>query len=200
MEDGLPQITPQPQPSPQQPLQPETPPQWYALRVTYSRELKARTMLEEKGIRTFVPMKRLREEKRGKVIDRTVPAINNLIFAFADQQTIYDHIKSEGESPITRFIWDRNTRKPLIVPTKQMEDFIRVCETSGDEVLYLSEVSEQFVSGTKVRVRFGALAGVEGKVVRIKKSRRILVELPQLGAVASTYVPMEYLEVLPEES
>ena len=194
MEDGLPQI---PQ---QQPLQPEAPPQWYALRVTYSRELKARTMLEEKGIRTFVPMKRLREEKRGRVIDKTVPAINNLIFAYTDQQTLYDFMRAEGESPITRFIWDRNTRKPLIVPDKQMEDFIRVCETSGDEVLYLSEVSEQFASGTKVRVRFGALAGVEGKVVRIKKSRRILVELPQLGAVASTYVPMEYLEVLANQA
>ena len=198
MEDGLPQI-PQ-QPNQQQPLQPEAPPQWYALRVTYSRELKARTMLEEKGIRTFVPMKRLREEKRGRVIDKTVPAINNLIFAYTDQQTLYDFMRAEGETAITRFIWDRNTRKPLVVPDKQMEDFIRVCETSGDEVLYLSEVSEQFASGTKVRVRFGALAGVEGKVVRIKKSRRILVELPQLGAVASTYVPMEYLEVLANQA
>ena len=193
MEEGLPQ-----QPKPVQ-TAPDAPLQWYALRVTYSRELKARTILEAKGIRTFVPMKRLREEKGGKVIDKTIPAINNLIFALSDQQTIYEHIKSEGESPITRFLWDRNTRKPLIVPTKQMEDFIRVCETSGGDAIYLSEVSEQFANGTKVKVRFGALAGVEGKVVRIKKSRRILVELPQLGAVASTYIPLEYLEVLSEE-
>ena len=168
---------------------------WYALRVTYSRELKAQQVLESRGIRTFVPMKRLREEKGGRVIDRYIPAINNLIFAYSDQQTLYEYLLSEGDSSMTRFIWDRVTRKPLIVPAKQMDDFIRVCQTAGDEAIFLSDLT-QFAAGTKVRVRFGALAGVEGKVVRIRKSRRILVELPQLGAVASTYVPMEYLELI----
>ena len=168
---------------------------WYALRVTYSRELKAQQVLEGRGIRTFVPMKRLREEKGGRVVDRYIPAINNLIFAYSDQQTLYEYLLSEGDSSMTRFIWDRVTRKPLIVPAKQMDDFIRVCQTAGDEAIFLSDLT-QFAAGTKVRVRFGALAGVEGKVVRIRKSRRILVELPQLGAVASTYVPMEYLELI----
>ena len=165
--------------------------------MTYSRELKAQQVLESRGIRTFVPMKRLREEKGGRVVDRYIPAINNLIFAYSDQQTLYEYLLSEGDSSMTRFIWDRVTRKPLVVPAKQMEDFIRVCQTAGDEAIFLSDLT-QFAAGTKVRVRFGALAGVEGKVVRIRKSRRILVELPQFGAVAGTYVPMEYLEILPE--
>lgn len=169
---------------------------WYALRVTYSRELKAQQVLESRGIRTFVPMKRLREEKGGRVVDRCVPAINNLIFAYSDQQTLYEYLLSEGDSSMTRFIWDRATRKPLVVPAKQMEDFIRVCQTAGDEALFLSELNDNLRSGTRVRVAFGPLAGVEGKVVRIRKSRRILVEIPGIMAVAGTYVPMDYLEVL----
>ena len=60
--------------------------------MTYSRELKAQQVLEGRGIRTFVPMKRLREEKGGRVIDRYIPAINNLIFAYSDQQTLYEYI------------------------------------------------------------------------------------------------------------
>ena len=71
---------------------------WYALRVTYSRELKAQQVLESRGIRTFVPMKRLRVEKGGRVTDRYIPAINNLIFAYSDQQTLYEYLLSEGDS------------------------------------------------------------------------------------------------------
>ena len=171
---------------------------WFALRVTYCRELKVQKALEEKGIRTFIPMRFLREEKDGKVVRRHIPAVNNLLFALSDQQTLYEHIRSEGEVPMTRFIWDRSTRKPIVIPTKQMEDFIRICDLSADEAVFLSDMNEKLLDGVRVRVAFGSFAGVEGRVVRIKKSRRILVELPGLLAVASAFVPLEYLEVLPE--
>ena len=171
---------------------------WFALRVTYCRELKVQNALEEKGIRTFIPMRFLREEKDGKVVRRHIPAVNNLLFALSDQQTLYEHIRSEGEVPMTRFIWDRSTRKPIVIPTKQMEDFIRICDLSADEAVFLSDMNEKLLDGVRVRVAFGPFAGVEGRVVRIKKSRRILVELPGLLAVASAFVPLEYLEVLPE--
>ena len=38
---------------------------WYVLRVTYSRELKVQKVLQDKGMRVFVPMKTVREEKGG---------------------------------------------------------------------------------------------------------------------------------------
>ena len=98
---------------------------------------------------------------------------------------------------MTRFIWDRTTRLPVVVPAKQMEDFIRVCELSDDAV-FLSELDDKLRNGAKVRVVFGPLAGVEGRVVRIRKSRRILVELSGLLSVASTYIPVDYLEPIPE--
>lgn len=172
---------------------------WFALRITYCRELKVQKALEDKGIRTFVPMRSFREEKGGKVVRKTVPAINNLVFAYSDQQTLYAFMQSEGDASMTRFIWDRVTRMPIIIPDKQMDDFIRVCEASADEAVFLSELNDQLRTGTRVRVVFGPLAGVEGRVVRIRKSRRILVEIPGVMAVAGTYVPVEYLELLSEE-
>lgn len=173
--------------------------QWFALRVTYCRELKVRQALEEKGIRTFIPMRSLREEKDGKIIRRHVPAVNNLLFARSDQQTLYEHIRSEGEASMTRFMWDRSTRRPITVPDKQMEDFIRVCSSGTDDTVFLSELSEKMRGGTRVRVIFGPLAGVEGRVVRIRKSRRLLVELSGLLSVASAFIPLEFLEPMPED-
>ena len=169
---------------------------WYVLRVTYSRELKVQKALQALGIRVFVPMRTVRVEKNGKVVKQSVPAVNNLIFVYSDQQTIYEYILSEGETTVSRFIWDRVTRKPLTVPERQMEDFIRVCEASADDAVFISDMDVKLKSGVRVRVCFGPLAGVEGSVVRIKKSRRILVELPELLSVASTYIPLEYLEVI----
>lgn len=173
--------------------------QWFALRVTYCRELKVRQILEDKGIRAFVPMRLIREERDGKVIRRSIPAVNNLIFAYSDQQTLYEHIRSEGEYSMTRFLWDRSTRRPITVPDKQMEDFIRICELSADEAVFLAEMNEKLLEGARVRVVFGPFAGIEGRIVRIRKSRRILVELPGLLAVASTYIPLEYVEPLLED-
>ena len=158
---------------------------------------KIQKILEDKGIRTFIPMRSVRVEKDGKTLRKTVPAVGNLLFARSVQQTLYEHIKSEGEAPITRFLWDRNTGRPLVVPDKQMDDFIRVCQASGDDALFLTRPDAKLTEGARIRVVSGPLAGVEGRVVRIRKSRRVLVDLPGLLSVASTYIPLDLLEVLP---
>ena len=42
----------------------------------------------------------------------------------------------------------------------------------------------------------GPFKGVEGVVVRVKKSRRVVVELPGMLAVATTYIQPTDLELL----
>lgn len=76
---------------------------------------------------------------------------------------------------------------------------MKVAGTMDEDLIYITEISQKLREGQKVRVLSGTFAGVEGRVVRIKKSRRIMVELPGMLAVASTYVPLEkagYLEML----
>ena len=79
-----------------------------------------------------------------------------------------------------------------------MEDFIRVAGTMDEDLIYLTEISSKLRDGQKVRMISGPFAGVEGYVVRIRKSRRIMVEIPGMLAVASAYLPLEkagYLEM-----
>ena len=103
---------------------------------------------------------------------------------------------SEGDRQMTHFIWDKTTGRPLMVPIKQMEDFIRISTESADDVIYLSKISEKLRGGAKVKVKTGPFAGVAGTVVRLRKSRRVLVELPGIFAVASAYIPIEDLEII----
>ena len=161
---------------------------WYALRATYSRELKVQADLQEKGVRTFIPM--MWKEKK------LVPAINNLVFVYWTREKIDSYIRSFADARPVNYYWDRTTNAPLTIPDKDMENFITVASTLYEDLVFLTEVSDKLREGQTVKVKEGPFKGVEGKIVRIRKSRRILVELPGMLAVASTYVAPEELEII----
>ena len=165
---------------------------WYALRATYSRELKVQSSLNELGVRTFVPMmwKKVSDQKK------LVPAVNNLCFVYWNRLSIDSYISSFGDKSPVNYYWDRTRNQPLVIPHQAMEDFIKVASTLDEDLIYLTEITEKLREGQVVKVRSGSFAGVEGKIVRIRKSRRLLVELPGMLAVASTYVRPEDVESL----
>lgn len=169
---------------------------WYAIRVTYGREMKFQVLLNEAGFETFIPMTVKKIDRNGRKEIINAPAVSNLCFVRGEQQDLYEYFRSFGEACPARFIWDRATREPIIVPTKAMEDFITVSCAMLDDAIYLTEISSKLREGNLVRVLEGPFAGVEGRVVRIRRSRRILVELPGMLAVAATFIPSDNLEII----
>ena len=77
-----------------------------------------------------------------------------------------------------------------------MEDFIAIASTMDEDLIYLTQINDKLRSGQTVRVKEGPFKGVEGKIVRIRKSRRVMVELSGMLAVASTYVSPLSLEII----
>ena len=161
---------------------------WYVLRATYARELKVQDQMREQGLRTFIPM--MWKEKK------LVPAITGLVFVNATRDQLDTYIRSFGEDRPVNYYWDRTTNRPLAVPDKAMEDFIAVASSMDPDLIYLTEISDKLREGQKVVVKEGPFKGVEGKIVRIRKSRRIMVEIPGMLAVASTYVGVENVEII----
>ena len=177
-----------------------TQPRWHVLRATYARELKVQAALQEKGIRTFIPMTWHKSDPAtGKQQKTLVPAITGLVFAQATREALDAYIRSFGDARPVNYYWDRTANRPLTVPDKAMEDFIAIASTMDPDLIYLTEISAKLREGQTVRVKNGPLAGITGKIVRIRKSRRILVELPGTLAIASTYVKMEDVEVVEKE-
>ena len=170
--------------------------QWFALRATYSRELKVQAALAEKGIRTFIPMRWQSSPDRSGIQRKLVPAISSLVFVYWTRESLDSYIRSFGDARPVNYYWDRTINAPLTIAEKDMENFIAVASTLNEDLIYLTEVSDRLREGQKVKVKEGAFKGVEGKIVRIRKSRRILVELPGMLAVASTYVAPEELEII----
>lgn len=180
---------------------------WFALRATYSRELKVQALLNERGLRTFVPMMWRRcpvkpgmtgtasSPTRSGISRKLVPAVSNLCFVRWTKTALDSFIRSFGDASPVTYYWDRTANRPLTIPDKAMEDFIAVASTMDEDLIYITEISAKLREGQTVKVKEGPFKGVEGKIVRIRKSRRILVELPGMLAVASTYIPLEQLEI-----
>ena len=165
---------------------------WYAIRVTYNRELKVKEDLDARGITNFVPMQYRREERHGVMVERLVPSVHNLIFIHITPSKMKEY-KMTTDLPI-RYIMDRETHKPIIVPTREMENFIKVAGTYDKKLIYLNPNPGDFAEGERVRIIGGMFAGAEGIFVRLKGDRRVLVNVPGVVAVATTYVHPSMIE------
>ncbi|MDU1889883.1 MAG: UpxY family transcription antiterminator [Dysgonomonas sp.] len=167
---------------------------WFAIRVTYGREIKLKAYLDKFGIESFIPMQITEVIKSGKKKKVLLPAIRNLIFIHTTRSFL-DSLKIELERSIPiRYIIDRAKKAPITVPNKQMKHFITLSGSQDEQILYLTHVEPILKSGMRVKVTDGIFKGVEGTVVRIKRDRRIMVNIDGLIAVVSAHIHPSLLE------
>ena len=93
-----------------------------------------------------------------------------------------------------RYIMDRETQSPIIVPDSQMADFIAVTATMDEQLVFLDPVEVQLKKGDRVRITGGILKGVEGNLIRIKGDRRVVVSIQGIMAVGSAFIHPSLIE------
>lgn len=173
-------------------------PAWFAMSATFGRELKAKTFLESKQVKCFVPMRYeiVKDKTQGK-IRKLVPAINNLIFVYTTKERI-QALKSVAEylQYLTKPVGGRNI--PIIVPEYQMQQFMTVCDTYNENLVYLSPNEINLKEGTPVKIIGSEFDGIEGTFVKVNKSRkkRVVVMIQGLTAVMIAEFEDGYLQVL----
>ncbi len=171
--------------------------QWFAMRATYKRELIARDYLTSKGIEVFVPMKKVIKVVRGIKRKLTVPAINSLIFVHAQKDVIQQaKMGVEYLQYITRKEGIRNV--PIVVPDRQMEQFIQVAQDDAIEKTFFAPEEVDLSVGTRVKVHGGPFDGLEGVLVKIKgkRNKQFFVNLDGLVAVNTVIENLHLLEVV----
>lgn len=166
--------------------------QWHAIRVTYNREMKVKHELDSRHIENFLPMK-YRVVKRGeRRIKEKIPAIHNLIFVYLSRERLQE-LKDTTTLPI-RYIMDRETKLPIVIPERQMKSFIAVSGTLEEQLIYLEPDLSKLKKGDLVRITGGLFEGAEGYFLRMKGDRRVVVCLQGLTAVATTFVHPSLVE------
>lgn len=164
--------------------------QWYALRVTYNREMIVKRYCDANEITSFVPMAYRIIEKNGSIVNKLEPVIHNLIFIKASRQLIN---KLKLKFPI-RYMMDHGKGDPVTVPEKEMLHFMAVAANYDEGIVYLSPDKLKLKIGANVRITGGPFKGVEGTLVRIRNNKRVVVEIRGVMMVATHYVPPSLLE------
>lgn len=172
--------------------------QWFAMSATFRRELKARALLDDAGIECFIPMKYMAVTKRnGHRAKELVPAVHNLIFVHARQEEIQEIKK---DIPFLQWLTHPSEGRnlPIIVPDRDMEQFIQVTRDSNEKLVYLRPDEIDLRKGTPIRILGGPFNGIEGTFIKIQghRNRRVVVMLKNIIGVAMAEITPDLIEVL----
>ena len=161
---------------------------WYVAN-TCRQEKKIKQRLDSMGIENFIPFQQIARKIHGvdKLIE--VPVIPNLVFIHTTLKTCMSLIQEYAFD--MRYLRDRETGNFLIVPDKQMNDFMFLLDFSKEMV---EVVNENLKKGDKVRVIQGDFAGIEGELIRVKGHKRVVVRLEGVVSLATAYIPSSFLE------
>ena len=159
---------------------------WYVARTRHGAELGVRNRLTDLGVENFVPTRR-RQAARGRTMVEE-PLLTSLVFLRATKAEALDLIHYGGVK--ADYLFDCATRKLMVVPDKQMEDFRRVFDLSMEEG---GLMDKPLSVGERVRVTRGVLRGVEGYVLELQGRTYVVVGLLNC-LYARARVPRAWLE------
>ncbi|MBO7435518.1 UpxY family transcription antiterminator [bacterium] len=192
---------------------------WYALKVFYNKVFEIEALLADMGLETYIPVRQVRlkgeehmrvarrlatpDDRRrdnqfvqaGPVIFKRVPIVSSLLFVRAPKERLPEVSASVDGKGFVYKMADRKT--DAVIPDKQMAMFRMVCSSGADGLEFFSdEDMTRYKAGDRVRVLEGPLKGAEGYIKRIRKDRRLLVSIEGFIAVATSFIPPQFLEVV----
>lgn len=169
--------------------------QWFAMRVTYRRELKAKKNLDTEGIENYIPMRWSSRIRHGRKVRELVPVVRGLVFV----RTVLSEIQRvKQKMPYLQYIVDRRSGTKIVVPEDQMKLFIAVTGTYDDKLLWFGEDEVNLAAGTRVRIVAGEFEGYEGIFLKVKGARdkRVVIAIEGVIAVALATISPELIEVI----
>lgn len=148
---------------------------WYAIKVFWRRTARIKEVLDGLGIEYY--------------IQNVVPSY---VFIRTDEASAKKLAHSQFG-----FIYlyiDRKTRKPIVVPDREVDIFKIVTSVQDTGLELLDEDPTKYMVGDLVRVVDGPFQGAEGYIKRIRKDRRLVVIISGVAAIATSYIPPSQLE------
>ena len=162
---------------------------WYAAYTRVNQELVIKKKLDELGVENYLPQEeRVRETPLGRKKIRVI-LIHGLIFIRTDKTTSFSLLNDHLLNIV--YLKDIEGRHSLIVPDKQMHDFMFLLDFSPESI---ELVNKNLKHGDRVRVIKGPLTGLEGELLRIKGHKRVIVRLEGVVSIATSYIPGSFLE------
>jgi len=96
-----------------------------------------------------------------------------------------------------RYIMDRTAQQAhtiMTVPDVQMQNFMHVASKTDDSVMFLNDEIVVGKEGKRVLITNGVFKGVTGVIRRVKRCKRVVVEIEGVASVAIAFVPAVLLK------
>ena len=162
---------------------------WYVAYTRVNQEVLIKKKLDELGIENFLPLEeQVRDTPFGRKTIRVL-LIHGMIFIHTDKATSFSLINEYSLNIV--YLKDIEGRHSLVVPDKQMEDFMFLLDFSPEGIEILNKDLKR---GDRVRVIKGPLQGLTGELVRLRGHKRVVIRLDGVVSIATSYIPGSFLE------
>jgi transcription antitermination factor NusG len=160
---------------------------WFAVRTASGREKSVATQLQAKGLEEFLPVYRTRRRYSDRTKELELPLFPGYIFCRFDFNNRLPVLIVPGVQMIVGF-----GKIPTPVPDDEIAALKRVVASGA------AHPHDQYLTvGERVRVKEGSLAGVEGILVDVKNSWRIVLSVELLQRSVSVELDRAAIEPVP---
>ena len=176
--------------------------QWFVLRATYARVVKAYEYLTKDGAEAYLPQHYVQREVNGKMKRLLEPLLPNILFVYATSEKVEAYVKHTPALSYLSYYYNhfqadtQGKNPPLVVRYEEMMNFIRATSVDNEYIQLVNPEQCRYKSGDLVRIVEGDFKGVVGKVARVRGQQCVVVEIAGLCLVATAYVPRGCLRKL----
>ena len=159
------------------------------MRIAYQQWSRVKERLDREGVCNFLPMEcRLIERTKGQRRYENIPRISSIIFIHDSYRHIYEMKQGEQDLSPLRFYTrpdheDNSQREIFAVPDKQMDDFMRMANSTDTSVVFLEESDYLRAEGQRVRIAEGEFAGIEGVIKRIQGNKCVVIRIEGIATI-----------------
>lgn len=185
--------------------------QWFVLRVSYGRIIKAKAFIEAKGLECYVPLRYKEVRKQGKKRIITEPLLSSFLFVYATAEQVetllHDNNVVANESrALLSYYFDHTIHRqdnpdynpPLTIREKAMNNFIKLTSIKNPHIIPVITDIIKFKMGDEVVVTEGEFKDIHGRVARIAGQQRVVVEIFEECFVATAYIPKNAIKMYVE--
>lgn len=185
--------------------------QWFVLRVSYGRIIKAKAFIEAKGLECYVPLRYKEVRKHGKKRIITESLLPSFLFVYATAEQVetllHDNRVVANESrALLSYYFDHTIHcpdnpdynPPLTIRDNAMSNFIKLTSIKNPHIIPVTTGIIKFKLGDEVVVTEGEFKDIHGRVARIAGQQRVVVEIFDECFVATAYIPKNAVKLYVE--
>ena len=185
--------------------------QWFVLRVSYGRIIKAKAFIEAKGLECYVPMQYKEVRKLGKKRIITEPLLSSFLFVYATAEQVEtllhdNNVVANESKALLSYYFDHTIHRqdnpdynpPLTIRDKAMNNFIKLTSIKNPHIIPVTTDIIKFKLGDEIVVTEGEFKDIHGRVARIAGQQRVVVEIFEECFVATAYIPKNAIKLYVE--